>query len=230
MIYQETVPAIFLSRPNRFIAIVSLHGTEETVHVKNTGRCKELLIPGVWVILARAYNPHRKTRYDLVAVQKGTRLINMDSQAPNQVFSEYIITHPYIKDLSFAKREVTHGDSRFDFYAGAGKRRIFIEVKGVTLEEDGVALFPDAPTLRGVKHLHGLIDCVKEGYEARMVFVIQMEQVRYFTPNNITHPAFGAALAEAIQAGVMVSAFDCMVTPRRLMIHHEIPVRVNPCI
>jgi sugar fermentation stimulation protein A len=226
MHYQNIVPAVFHSRPNRFIALVEIDGEITTVHVKNTGRCRELLLPGAKVILAKADNPNRKTQYDLIAVSKGDRLINMDSQAPNQVFFEYLEKQQYISGITLIKREVTHGDSRFDFYAEAGERRIFIEVKGVTLEENGIVLFPDAPTLRGVKHLNGLVQCVAGGFEAHVVFVIQMAKVRYFTPNNQTHPAFGNALSAAVKAGVKAVALDCLVTPDSLVIDKEVPIQL----
>lgn len=226
MTYTNTFAAIFLSRPNRFIAHVEIDGKIEIVHVKNTGRCKELLIPGVEVILQRSDNPSRTTKYDLIAVYKGDRLINIDSQAPNHVFYEYLQTGKYIDSITMIKPEAKYGGSRFDFYVEAGDRRIFIEVKGVTLEESGVVLFPDAPTLRGVKHLNELTQCVGEGYEAHVVFVIQMKNVRYFTPNNKTHPEFGAALIAAQKAGVKIAAMDCMVTENSLYIGDPVPVQL----
>jgi sugar fermentation stimulation protein A len=226
MVYHNVISAVFRSRPNRFIALVEIGREIVTVHVKNTGRCRELLVPGAEVFLAKADNPNRKTQYDLIAVNKGDRLINMDSQAPNQVFFEYLEKQQYISGITLIKREITHGDSRFDFYAETGERRIFIEVKGVTLEENGVVLFPDAPTLRGVKHLNGLARCVAEGFEAHVVFVIQMAKVRYFTPNTQTHPAFGAALAAAVKVGVKVVALDCLVTQDSMEIDNEVPIKL----
>jgi len=187
-------------------------------HVKNTGRCKELLLPGVKVVLQKSNNSERKTGYDLIAVWKNRRLINIDSQTPNKVFLEYLQAGRYIEEVTFVKSEVKYGNSRFDFYVEAGARKIFIEVKGVTLEEDGIVMFPDAPTERGVKHLNELSMCTKEGYEAHVVFVVQMSNVRYFTPNNKTHPAFGETLVAAQKAGVNISALDCVVTKNTLKI------------
>ncbi|MDR1766265.1 MAG: DNA/RNA nuclease SfsA [Lachnospiraceae bacterium] len=310
MTYANIVPAVFLRRPNRFIAEVVIDGgtgertgggtSERTgerigdriggrigertggetvrVHVKNTGRCEELLAPGVTVYLDApnvTKNPHRSTLYDLVAVQKGDRLINMDSQAPNKAFGEFLRAGGYIPNVTLVKPEARYGDSRFDFYVesvggqggastfhpdlqdgnrsddgpdadllnggmasysqgqpGAGVcasavvRKAFIEVKGVTLEGDSVAWFPDAPTLRGVKHLNGLAKCLGQGYEAHAVFVVQMGDVRYFAPNDRTHPAFGEALRKATAAGVKVSAWDCDVTAQGMAIGKEIPVRL----
>jgi len=224
MIYSNIHAGRFISRPNRFIAIVEINGKQETVHVKNTGRCRELLTPGATVYLEKSANPARKTQYDLVAVQKGHRLINMDSQAPNKVFHEYLLSGKYIDGITSIRPETTYGTSRFDFYVEAGSRKIFIEVKGVTLEEDGIILFPDAPTERGVKHLNELVACIDEGYEAHAVFVIQMSDVRYFTPNRKTHPAFADALTSAEKAGVTVAALDCFVTPDSLSIKGRVPV------
>ncbi|OQB12458.1 MAG: Sugar fermentation stimulation protein A [Firmicutes bacterium ADurb.Bin193] len=226
MTYKNIILGIFISRPNRFIAEVEIEGNIEICHVKNTGRCKELLIPGVTVYVQRADNPNRTTKYDLIAVRKGERLINMDSSAPNKVFLEYLQKGTYIKDVTLIKPEARYGASRFDFYVEAGGRRIFIEVKGVTLEENGVVMFPDAPTERGVKHLNELARCVSEGYEAHVVFVIQMSDVKYFIPNNHTHPAFGAALVAAKQAGVAVAAFDCEVDEDSLEIRNAVEVRL----
>ena len=180
-------------------------------HVKNTGRCKELLVPGAKVILQKFSGDKRKTLYDLIAVWKGDRLINMDSQAPNTAFLEHLRSGRHIDGITLIKSEARYGGSRFDFYIEAGERKIFIEVKGVTLEENGAAMFPDAPTERGVKHLNELAQCVRDGYEAQVVFVIQMKGVRYFTPNNKTHPEFGAALAAAGRSGMKVVALDCKV-------------------
>ncbi|MGI6028971.1 MAG: DNA/RNA nuclease SfsA [Candidatus Heteroscillospira sp.] len=226
MRYKSIVPGAFISRPNRFVAKVEAEGEVQTVHVKNTGRCRELLIPGVRVYLERAENPNRATQYDLVAVEKGKRLINMDSQAPNKVFGEYLRSGAYIPDISLVRHEMRWGSSRFDFYAEAGSRKIFLEVKGVTLEENGVVLFPDAPTERGVKHLRELASCISEGYEAHAVFVVQMKDVKYFTPNRRTHPAFAEALAEAEAAGVRLTALDCEVTPDSLSIRGEVPIKL----
>ena len=226
MKYLNIRKGIFLSRPNRFIAEVEMNGQTEICHVKNTGRCKELLIPGVEVYLSLTDNPSRSTKYDLVTVRKGHRLINIDSQAPNKVFLEYLQSGRYINGISHIKPEAKYGGSRFDFYVEAGDRRLFIEVKGVTLEEDGVVLFPDAPTLRGVKHLNELAECVRDGYEAHVVFVIQMREALYFKPNSKTHPAFGEALATAETAGVKVTALDCMVAPDSLEIKDYVMMKI----
>jgi len=227
MIYTNTCEGIFLSRPNRFIAKINLKGTIVIAHVKNTGRCKELLLPGVKVVLQKSNNSERKTGYDLIAVWKNERLINIDSQAPNKVFLEYLQSGQCIEGITCIKSEVKYGNSRFDFYVEAGARKVFIEVKGVTLEEDGVVMFPDAPTERGVKHLNELIMCTKEGYEAHVVFVIQMNNVHYFTPNNKTHRAFGEALVAAKNAGVNIIALDCVVTKNTLEIGKSIPVKLS---
>ena len=226
MIYPNVVSAVFLSRPNRFVAQVSLDGREETVHVKNTGRCRELLVPGAAVWLSRSGNPGRKTAWDLIAAEKGDRLINMDAQAPNRVFSEWAAAGHFVPGLTLWKAEQTHGDSRFDFYWEAGQRRGFVEVKGVTLEKDGAVYFPDAPTERGVKHLRGLAACLDEGYEAAVCFVVQMEGVAFFSPNDEAHPTFGRVLREAAQAGVQVLALDCRVTPGSLEIGGPVEVRL----
>jgi len=226
MTYSDVSPAIFLSRPNRFIAHALLGGEEIVCHVKNTGRCKELLVPGAAVYVQKSENPLRKTQYSLIAVRKGGRLINMDSQAPNRVFCEHLQSGRYIEGITRLKPEAACGNSRFDFYIEAGGRRIFIEVKGVTLEEDSAVLFPDAPTERGVRHLRELARCAAAGYEAHVVFVVQMSDVRYFTPNDTTHPAFGEALREAVAAGVKAVALDCAVEPDRLEIGGEIPIKL----
>ena len=226
MTYTHVNPAMFFSRPNRFIAHARLGDDMITCHVKNTGRCKELLTPGATVYVQRADGPLRKTQYDLIAVRKGSRLINMDSQAPNRVFYEHLLSGQYLEGITSIKPEAKFGGSRFDFYIEAGERRIFIEVKGVTLEQDGVVQFPDAPTERGVRHLRELTQCVAAGYEAHVVFVIQMSDVLYFTPNDATHAAFGAALREAAAAGVRVAAFDCVAEPGSLVIGGGIPIKL----
>ena len=227
MTYPNVTPAVFLSRPNRFVARVLVNGEEQTVHVKNTGRCKELLIPGAEVFLTKSDNPNRKTAYDLIAVRKGTRLINMDSQAPNKVFGEWAAAGRFIPGLTLLRPECQHGDSRFDFYWEAGERKGFVEVKGVTLEDNNAVYFPDAPTERGIKHLNGLAACLQEGYEAAVCFVIQMEGVDFFAPNDRTHPAFGEALRQAAGAGVQVLALDCTVTPDSLTLRQSVPVRLT---
>lgn len=225
MQYQSVRQGRFLSRPNRFIAQVELDGRPETVHVKNSGRCRELLVPGAAVYLEESGNPARKTRYDLIAVEKGELLINMDAQAPNQVFREWAEGGGFQPDLTLLRPETTWGKSRFDFYWEAeGGRRGFVEVKGVTLEENGHARFPDAPTERGVKHLEELIRCQAEGYEAAVCFVIQMSGMVDFAPNDVTHPAFGAALRRAAQAGVTVLARGCTVTPDSLTMGGPVPI------
>lgn len=225
MEYQHITPGKFLSRPNRFIAQVELAGTVQTCHVKNTGRCRELLVPGVTVYLEESQNPKRKTKYDLVAVEKGNLLINMDSQAPNQVAQEYLPR--LFPQLTSFRRETQWGISRFDFAVETPEERWFLEVKGVTLEEDGVVLFPDAPTQRGVKHLRELVRCQEEGYRACVLFVIQMKGVRYFTPNRSTHPEFAQALEEAAAAGVRLEAVDCLVTPSTLTPGDPVEIRLQ---
>lgn len=227
MQYQHIHKGIFLERPNRFIAYVAIDGETERVHVKNTGRCRELLVPGATVYLEESGNPARKTRYDLVAVEKGTRLINMDAQAPNRVFAEWARSGGFRAGLTLLRPEMTWGRSRFDFYWELSTRqRGFVEIKGVTLEENGHARFPDAPTERGVKHLEELIACRAEGYEAAVCFVLQMEGMLDFAPNDSTHPAFGAALRRAAAAGVEILARQCVVTPDSLSIAGEVPVRL----
>lgn len=224
MQYQRIEKGRFLSRPNRFIAHVELDGRTEVVHVKNTGRCRELLTPGAAVYVEKSDNPARKTQYDLIAVEKGTLLVNMDAQAPNQVFREWAEAGNFQGELTILRPETTWGDSRFDFYWEAGGRRGFVEVKGVTLEEDGHACFPDAPTERGVKHLNELVRCQTDGYEAAVCFVIQIAGMKDFAPNDRTHPAFGDALRRAAQAGVRIMARECAVTPDSLTIGAAVPV------
>lgn len=217
----------FVARPNRFVARVALDGAEQTVHVKNTGRCRELLVPGAPVYLAETQNPARKTRYDLIAVEKGPLLVNMDSQAPNRVFGEWAAAGNFRPGLTLLRPETVYENSRFDFYwEAAGGRRGFVEVKGVTLEQDGHARFPDAPTQRGVKHLEELVRCRAAGYEAAVCFVLQMSGMRDFAPNDATHPAFGAALRRAAACGVEVLAMECEVAPDRLALRRPVPVRL----
>ena len=226
MHYSGVRRGVFVDRPNRFIAHAELDGQRVVCHVKNTGRCRELLTPGAVIYLQESDNPNRKTRYDLIAVEKGGLLINMDAQAPNQVFREWAEAGGFLPGLTLLKAEQTHGDSRFDFYWEAGARKGFVEVKGVTLEEGGAVYFPDAPTQRGVKHLEGLAACLAEGYEAAVCFVIQMAQADFFAPNDRTHPAFGQALRGAAQAGVQVLAHACTVTPDSLTLAQAVPVRL----
>ena len=222
MRYQRMEKATFLARPNRFIAHVSLHGEVVICHVKNTGRCRELLIPGAEVWLERSSNPQRKTLYDLIAVRKGQQLINMDAQAPNRVFAEWAAQLE--PEMTALRAEYTYGQSRLDFCLETPQGLHLVEVKGVTLEENGHTRFPDAPTERGIKHLQELMRAVEEGHKASAVFVIQMEDVQDFAPNDVTHPAFGTALRQAAAAGVQVVAVNCRVTPDSLEIWHTIPV------
>jgi len=212
--YENITKALFISRPNRFIAEVEIDGKPETVHVKNTGRCKELLLPGCEVWLTAPGTPNRKTKYDLVAVRKSNgMLINMDSQAPNKVVKEWLAKQNYDKIVP----EYTYGASRIDFYMERGKERYLMEVKGCTLEVDGVGYFPDAPTERGIKHLRELMKAVEDGYHAIILFVIQMDEVREVRANVATHPEFGIALEEAKNAGVEVKFLNCHVEPDLLV-------------
>ena len=222
MRYQEVKKGVFLARPNRFVAHVAVDGEEIVCHVKNTGRCRELLMPGAEVWLERGRNPARKTAWDLIAVRKGERLINIDAQAPNKVFAEY--ADRFAEGLTAMKAEYTYGESRLDFCLEMADGLHLVEVKGVTLEENGHTRFPDAPTERGVKHLRELMRAVAEGHRASAVFIIQMEAVTDFAPNDVTHPAFGAALREAAAAGVQVVALNCRVTPDSLAIIGSVPV------
>lgn len=216
----------FLSRPNRFIAHVELDGEIIICHVKNTGRCRELLTESAVVYLEESDNPNRKTRFDLVAVEKGARLINMDSQAPNQVFREWAESGAFRKGLEVLRPETVYGNSRFDFYWKSEHAQGFVEVKGVTLEEEGIVRFPDAPTQRGVRHIEELIAAKQAGYEASICFVVQMEGVNCFRPNDSTHPEFGAALRRAAQAGVEIIVLDCYVEPDSLKIKGKIPAEL----
>lgn len=224
MRYERIEKAVFLERPNRFIAYVEREGEKETIHVKNTGRCAELLVPGAQVYIQRSVNPERKTKWDLIGVEKGERMINMDSQIPNRVVEEWIRDGNLVEGATLIRPETTFGSSRFDLYVEAEGRRIFIEVKGVTLEENGVCRFPDAPSERAVKHLEELERAEREGYETYVFFVIQMKGVKYFTPNTDTHPAFAKALRKAAKNGVRVLAYDCVVTGDSIRI--DSPVRV----
>ncbi len=228
MQYGKTVRGKFLSRPNRFIAHVELGGADTVCHVKNTGRCKELLTPGATVILEVSENPARKTAYDLIAVYKGEKLINMDSQAPNKAFGEWAKRSGFFGKNPRVTAERTYGGSRFDFYIETEDgRRIFVEVKGVTLEHDGLLRFPDAPTARGTKHLRELMQAVEEGYEAMIFFVSQMEDCHLFFPNDQTDPAFANALRESAQRGVQVYCVNCRVTEDAMHIHDFIPVNLT---
>ena len=231
MRYGEIIPARFLERPNRFIAYCETEwGERVVVHVKNTGRCRELLIPGVTVYLEKSRNPHRKTPFSLIAVDKAGLLINMDSQAPNKVLGEWLSAGGRLPGLSgplsLIRPETVYRDSRFDFYLEGPEQSAFVEVKGVTLEEDGAVYFPDAPTERGVKHLRELVDAAKEGYLAYAVFVIQLSPARFFAPNDRTHPAFGQALRQAAGEGVRLLAYDCQVSPEEIVLGQRVPIKL----
>ena len=242
MKYQNIVMGTFLDRLNRFEAMVNADGQGQLCHVKNTGRWKELLVPGTTVYLEKNSNPNRKTKYSLITVLKKCEqgkelLINMDSQAPNKAVGEWLLLNQLIPDTRLIRPETKYGNSRFDFYIEADDeisknsdrnniRKIFLEVKGVTLENDGVARFPDAPTQRGIKHIRELIKCVEQGYEAYLIFVIQMKGMKYFEPNHITHKAFGEALLEAVSAGVKIYAYDCLITPDTMIIDQEIICKI----
>ena len=229
MQYGDVVAGVFLSRSNRFVAEVEVAGQREIVHVKNTGRCRELLVSGATVYLERSGNPLRRTAYDLIAVEKKrpgkpALLVNMDSQAPNAVAHEWLVGGALFGEGAQVRREVTFGKSRFDLYVESGGRRCFIEVKGVTLEHEGIASFPDAPTQRGVKHIHELADAVRLGYEAYILFVLQMKEMREFRPADELHAEFGEALRAAAAAGVKVLAMDCRVSPNTLSIDQPVQV------
>lgn len=244
MKYQNIHTGIFVERPNRFIALVEMDGVLEKCHVKNTGRCRELLVPGARVYLEKSGNPNRKTAYDLIGVDKGEVYVNMDSQAPNRMAHEWLLKQGW----TYVRPEARYGDSRIDFYMErpvegdealspaksiregqqeAKMRRAFLEVKGVTLEEDGVARFPDAPTERGIRHMKELMRAAAEGYEAYILFVIQMKGVHQFEPNDRTHPAFGETLREAAAAGVRVLAYDCLGKPGEIVIDAPVEVRLD---
>lgn len=223
MRYSRTLEASFVERPNRFVAYVLLDGVRIGTHVKNTGRGRELLVPGARVVLSDSGNPGRKYRYDIVAVWKGDLLVNIDSQAPNKVFGEWIGSSGFFGPSPDVHPEHVHGDSRFDFYLESDGRRIYVEVKGVTLEEEGVVLFPDAPTERGRKHMAGLGRAVSEGYEAYAAFVVQMGRAKLFRPNRATDPAFADALAEAVSEGVNILCLGCEVTEDSMSISYSIP-------
>lgn len=225
MRYKNVVPGVFCSRPNRFIAHVEIGGKEEVCHVKNTGRCRELLVSGTQVWCQKSSNPNRKTQFDLIAVQKGERCINMDSQAPNIAAKEWLQSGG-LGELEELKAEFAHGDSRFDFSFLKDGRRCFLEVKGVTLENDGICAFPDAPTDRGTKHLKGLTGAAQAGFGAYVLFVIQMTDVKFLHPNDATDPVFGAALREAAANGVTVLAVDCAVTPETMELRNNVLVKL----
>lgn len=231
MKYKNIHKGTFISRQNRFIATVNINGKAETAHVKNTGRCRELFVPGATVFLEESDNPNRKTKYDLVAVNKGKRMVNVDSQIPNGVVEEWIRTGRFLPGIRFLKREVVYGNSRFDLYVeymglDGTIKKAFIEVKGVTLEEQNVVRFPDAPTERGIKHIKELIKCLEDGYEAYLLFVIQMKDVDYFEPDKKIHPEFAGVLKEAKEKGVCVLAYDSYVTEDSIEIGEAVPVEI----
>lgn len=225
MRYGKTVRGVFVSRPNRFVARVEIDGTVETVHVKNTGRCRDILVPGATVVLEDSGNPDRKTRYDLIAAYKNGMLINIDSQAPNKAFSEFIPRSGIFGEDPQVFPEHAHGDSRFDFYIESGVRRIFVEVKGVTKEIDGVCMFPDAPTDRGLKHVMGLESALSEGFEAYVVLIVQMKGMREFVPDYAIHEEFGRELEKAESEGVGVLVYDCVVTEDSMVVDSPLPHR-----
>ncbi len=226
MEYQNIHAARFLSRPNRFVALAERDGETLRCHVKNTGRCRELLVPGARVLLEHRPGPQRRTEWDLIAVWKGERLINMDSQIPNAVAGEWLRAGGLGFQPEKLRGEFRHRDSRFDFYFEHEGQPCLLEVKGVTLEEDGVVRFPDAPTLRGLKHLRGLTDAQAEGFACYVLFIIQMADVLYLEPNRATHPAFAEALTEAEAAGVRLLALDCEVTETSLRARQPVPIRL----
>lgn len=227
MKYTNIISAKFISRPNRFIAEVEIKGKREICHVKNTGRCKELLTPGAQIYVQYADSAARKTKFDLISVIKGDKLINMDSQAPNKVFGEWVESGAFVANITKIKPECRYKNSRFDFYIESGERKIFAEIKGVTLEENGVVMFPDAPTERGVKHINELCECIKDGYEAYIFFVVQMEDCDYFKPNRATHSEFAEALLKAQEAGVQIKAMNCTAAPGELEIDDYVEVRLG---
>lgn len=224
MKYNNIYKGVFLERPNRFIAYCEINGKKETVHVKNTGRCREILVPGAVCYFEKSANPERKTQYDLVTVEKGSRLINIDSQAVNKVFYEFLQTGKLFDDITYIKPETVFGKSRIDIYLERGCRKVFIEVKGVTLENDNIVSFPDAPTERGTKHIKELMEAHRQGYETYIAFVVQMKGVKYFTPHDKRDPIFGKTLREAEKWGVKPLVFDCKVTEDEIYI--EDPVKI----
>lgn len=224
MKYEKIKKAVFIKRLNRFVALCNIDGEETLCHVKNTGRCKELLVEGAECFLEESSNKERKYKYSLVTVRKGERLVNMDSQAPNKAAFEWLREGKLFSDVKNIKAEKTFGNSRFDFYFEHGDKKAFLEVKGVTLERDGKVLFPDAPTERGTKHLNELCLCIDEGYESYVLFVVQMKNVKSFSPNGETDPAFKKALIRAKEKGVKVLAYDCLVTEKEMIIKDEVSV------
>lgn len=226
MQYQSVIAGQFRSRPNRFIAHVDTAEGLQICHVKNTGRCRELLVPGATVYLQHVENPNRKTAYDLIAVKKGDLLINMDAQAPNRVFQEWAEAGKFLPDIQSIRPEYSYGGSRLDFGIETAVGLHLVEVKGVTLEENGIVRFPDAPTQRGVKHIRELQRAARKGISATLFFVIQMRGVRFFSPNDQTHPEFGRALREAAADGVHISAYDCEVTPDSITMRSAVSVNL----
>lgn len=230
MKYKKIKKGKFIERPNRFIAYIDVDGEEnnpQTVHVKNTGRCRELLVPGVTVFLEESDNPNRKTKYDLVKVIKNNIMINMDSQAPNKVVNEWLLKNGLFKDTKQVRAEKKFEDSRFDFYVEGDGKKAWVEVKGVTLEKDGIAMFPDAPSERAVKHIEHLIRAKKQGYEAYIIFVIQMKGIKYFTPNRDMHLKFAETLSKAQKSGVNILAYDCVVTENELKLDKPVKIVLN---
>lgn len=224
MKYSNIYKGTFIERPNRFIAICEIDGKEEICHVKNTGRCRELLVKGTTVYLEKSSNPNRKTQYDLVSVEKNGKLINMDSQIPNYVVAESL--DKIFNGITYVKQEYKYGNSRFDIYIETKTEKIFVEVKGVTLEADGVVRFPDAPTERGIKHLKELQKAVEEGYRACVVFLVQMQDVKYFEPNYETHPQFASELKKAHEKGVEIFVYDCIVTPDEIKLNKSVKIKM----
>lgn len=226
MKYGKVVKGRLIRKVNRFIAEVTIDGKEEAVHIKNTGRLKELLLPGAEVLLELSDNPKRKTRFSLISVVKNGNLVNIDSQAPNAVAFE-ALNEGKIQEFGLVetvKREVTYGDSRFDLYFEKGVKRGFIEVKGVTLEENGIAMFPDAPTARGTKHVLELTKAVQEGFKCAILFVVQMKGCSVFVPNREMDPAFADALSHASQQGVQILAYNSIVSEDELMLDQPVAV------
>lgn len=226
MKYSKIVKGKFISRPNRFVAYVNIDGEEIACHVKNTGRCRELLVEGTEVFLEQSDKETRKYKYSLVTVRKGERLVNMDSQAPNKVVGEWLENSGLFPNIKLLRPETTYKKSRFDFYCEYEDKKAFIEVKGVTLENNGVVSFPDAPTQRGTKHVNELIDCINDGYEAYIIFVVQMDNVLYFTPNHINDPEFAVALKKAEKSDVNILAVDCCVTQDSVFIKDTVKVNL----
>lgn len=224
MKYGKIVEGKFIERLNRFVAVCSIDGQEVHCHVKNTGRCKEILVEGVQCFLEESENPGRKYKYSLVTLKKGEKLINIDSQAPNKAAMEFLSQGRLYSDIENLRAEKTYGNSRFDFYFEHGGRKAYLEVKGVTLERDGAVFFPDAPTERGTKHLNELCECIKDGYEAYVLFVVQMKGVSHFSPNSVTDPDFSAALKRASDCGVKILCYDCVVTENEMNIDKPIQV------